>query len=128
MASYSPKVINNFHSNKPSISFILIFLLWIVESSSATVQKEEILKILSATCATSLEQSSKCGLGKSDKIIVIYDHIIVVQFNALPIIISLLANVKSNIGLLIQLEHDIMSTVEPLRQIVQSIERENAQV
>ena len=53
---------------------------------------------------------------------------IVIQFNALPIIVTLIANVKSNIGILTQLEHDIISAIEPLRQIVQTIERENEQV
>lgn len=78
------------------------------------------------TYASSCDQAQKSGLGNNEKIVVFYDNVIVIQFNVLPLVITLLADVKANVGLILQLEHDLASAIEPLRQQIQIIDRDNS--
>lgn len=100
-------------------------LLFVVQTDHPTILKYDILKILSMTYASSCDQAQKSGLGLNEKIVVFYENVIVIQFNVLPLVITLLADPSANVGLLIQLEHDLASSVEPLRQQIQIIDRDN---
>ena len=58
--------------------------------------------------------------------ITFFETRIIAQFNAIPLIITVAADTSANIGLLLQLESDILAAVEPLRQQLLHIERESA--
>lgn len=65
-------------------------------------------------------------LGKNKSMVSFYESRIIVQFNAMPLIITAAAEPSANIGLLLQLETDLLAAVEPLRQQLLMIERENS--
>lgn len=86
----------------------------------------DLLKVMTATYVASADQSSKCMLGKNKSMVSFYESRIIVQFNAMPLIITAAAEPSANIGLLLQLETDLLAAVEPLRQQLLMIERENS--
>lgn len=84
------------------------------------------LKVMTATFVASADQAGKCLVGKNKSFVTYYETRIIVQFNALPLVITVAADTTANVGLLLQLEKDILGAVEPLRQQLLQIERENA--
>ena len=86
----------------------------------------DMLKVMTATFVASADQSGKCHLGKNKSMVSFYETRIIVQFNAIPLIITVSAEPSANVGLLLQLQNDILAAVEPLRQQLLQIERENA--
>lgn len=86
----------------------------------------DMLKVVTATFAAAADQSGKCFLGKNKSVVTFYEQRSIVQFNALPLIITVAAEPSANVGLLLQLQPDILAAVEPLRQQLLQIERENS--
>ena len=84
------------------------------------------LKVMTATFVASTDQSGKCHLGKNKSMVSFYETRLIVQFNAIPLIITVAAEPSANVGLLLELQNDILAAVEPLRQQLLQIERENA--
>lgn len=86
----------------------------------------DMLKVMTATFVASTDQSGKCHLGKNKSMVSFYETRLIVQFNAIPLIITVAAEPSANVGLLLELQNDILAAVEPLRQQLLQIERENA--
>jgi len=95
-------------------------------SSDRDFALSDALKVTTATFVAAADQSGKCLLGKNKSMVTFYENRIITQFNAIPLIITVSADTSANIGLLLQLEKDILAAVEPLRQQLLHIERENA--
>lgn len=62
-----------------------------------------------ATFGTATEQASKLGMGRNDKIISIYQKYQVIQFNKLPVVVTLIAKKDANTGYLLTLMDDALS-------------------
>jgi hypothetical protein len=84
------------------------------------------LKVMTATFVAATDQAGKCHIGKNKSITTFYENRIIVQINAMPLVITVAAEPSANVGLVLQTQKDILTAVEPLRQQLLQIERENA--
>uniref|UniRef100_A0A8C6P010 Late endosomal/lysosomal adaptor, MAPK and MTOR activator 3 n=1 Tax=Nothobranchius furzeri TaxID=105023 RepID=A0A8C6P010_NOTFU len=72
-----------------------------------------------STFALATDQGSKLGLSKNKSIICYYNSYQIVQFNRLPLVISLIASSGANTGLIMSLEKELTPLIEDLRQVVE---------
>lgn len=62
-----------------------------------------------ATFGTATEQASKLGMGRNEKIISIYQKYQVIQFNKLPVVVTLVARKDANTGYLLTTMDEVLS-------------------
>jgi len=77
---------------------------------------------LAAVFAAACDQAAKSGLGKTSTSVAYYDNRIVVHVNALPLVVSMIAEPDANVGLLLAIAPDIRAAIEPLRLQIQLLE------
>lgn len=79
-------------------------------SSPGTPFPESILRVnFLATFSTATEQASKLGMGRNEKIISIYQKFQIIQFNKLPVVVTLIAKKDANTGFLLTTIEELLS-------------------
>mmetsp|Transcript_25078 Transcript_25078/g.63302 ORF Transcript_25078/g.63302 Transcript_25078/m.63302 type:complete len:124 (-) Transcript_25078:140-511(-) len=71
---------------------------------------------MEAAFAIAADQASKTYMGKCQAITAIYDNLILVQVNDPPLVISLVADIDSNVGSLVALAPKLRDALAPLRE------------
>jgi len=71
-----------------------------------------------ATFGMATEQASKLGLSANKTIVSIYDNHQVICLNKLPLIITMIASVDANTGMILSLEDEMSGTLEELRTLM----------
>ena len=65
-------------------------------------------------------------MGRNTKIVTAFDNMWVIQFNALPLIVTITADLNANLGLILQLEADLVASLDPLRAEIIQKEQDEA--
>jgi hypothetical protein len=82
----------------------------------------ESTRLLASSYATACDQSQKTGLNKNNTMVAFYENRLIVHINALPLVVTLVAEPEGNAGLLMQLAPDVTTVLEPLRVQIQQLE------
>lgn len=70
------------------------------------------------TFGTAAEQASKIGLKQTRKFICMYQNYQVVQIDKSPLVLTFIATVKTNTGLLLNLESDMKDIFKDLSTVI----------
>jgi len=95
-------------------------VLKVVGENYAEIQNEN---ALAATFAVAAEQAGKLRLGKDKTITSFYEKHAIVHINDLPVIVSLIGDKQSNIGMVLAFVPDIKKALEPLRAAIVASEK-----
>ncbi|XP_070545527.1 ragulator complex protein LAMTOR3-A-like [Ptychodera flava] len=74
-----------------------------------------------ATFGMATDQGSKLGLSKNKNIICMYNTYQVVQFNKLPLVVSLIAESNTNTGVLLNIEEDFDEVLQDLKTAIDTV-------
>jgi len=77
-----------------------------------------------ALFAVTTEQAGKLGLGKNKSIINFRKEHVIVHINDLPLVISFVASIDANVGMILALAPDLVRALAPLATSVASMEKE----
>jgi len=80
---------------------------------------------LAATFAVATDQASKLRLGKNKMLLSFYKDRLIVHINHLPIVISLIADVDANAGVLLALAPELTKALAGLSSSIQNMENED---
>lgn len=74
-----------------------------------------------ATFSMATEQASKLGLGANKSLVCLYDNFQVVHLNFMPLVVTLLAKVDANTGVLLGMSTQLLDSVKQLKEAVDSV-------
>ncbi|XP_028394228.1 ragulator complex protein LAMTOR3-A-like [Dendronephthya gigantea] len=77
-----------------------------------------------ATFASATEQASKLGLSKNKTIVCSFSSFQVVQFNFLPLVVTIVATSQANTGLILSLENEFSDDVKEMSSAIRAISKD----
>ncbi|XP_046859375.1 ragulator complex protein LAMTOR3-A-like [Xenia sp. Carnegie-2017] len=77
-----------------------------------------------ATFASATEQASKLGLSKNKTIVCSFSSFQVVQFNYIPLVVTIVATSQANTGLILSLENDFSNDVKEMSSAIRAISKD----
>jgi len=87
----------------------------ILKANIETVPELSLRMNFLSTFGTATDQASKLGMGRNNRIISMYQNHQIIQFNKLPIVITLIARASANTGFLLTLEDKLEPFVHALQ-------------
>ncbi|XP_022103795.1 ragulator complex protein LAMTOR3-A-like [Acanthaster planci] len=91
----------------------------VIKVTSEAVPEHALKPAFLATFAMAADQASKLGLSHNKSIICMYGAYQVVQFNELPLVISLIASSTANTGLLLCMESELQGVLQELKTAIE---------
>ncbi|KAL7646542.1 UNVERIFIED_CONTAM: hypothetical protein RMT77_001793 [Armadillidium vulgare] len=90
----------------------------LLKVADAEIPEHALRQNFLSTFGMATDQANKLGIGKSKLMVFAYSNIQIILFNKHPLLVTLIASVNANTGLLLKLEEQLHSLVSCLSSLV----------